>query len=157
MPTMPGSTRAVTETARIGASSDNGIPDRTICRMRRHSRIQKKTTAAAESTPVQEGTAQDGAAPSPKIHVPEPTLGEAPSEPESISANGDAKPEADQPKPKKKTRRGSRGGRGRKKKPAAAASANGADQAKAGDEPEAEPASDEYVPMSEWIDEVETR
>jgi ribonuclease G len=114
---------------------------------------KKKTTAAAEVT-----AAQDGAAPTPQIHVPEPTLGEAAPEPEPISANGDSQPESEeQPKPKKKTRRGSRGGRGRKKKTAGEASANGADQAKAAGEPEAEPASDEYVPMSEWIDEVETR
>jgi hypothetical protein len=56
---------------------------------------------------------------------------------------------------KKKTRRGTRGGRNRKKKPAAAAAeGNGAEPA---GEPEtaAEPTSDEYVPMSEWLDEIE--
>jgi ribonuclease G len=114
---------------------------------------KKKTTAATEVT-----TAQDGAAPTPKIHIPEPSLGEASPEPEPVSANGESEPQAEeQPKPKKKTRRGSRGGRGRKKKTAAAAGANGADQATAADQAEAEPFSDEYVPMSEWIDEVETR
>ena len=59
------------------------------------------------------------------------------------------------PKPRKKTRRGSRGGRNRRKKPAAA-SANG-DEERASTTEEAEPISDEYVPMSEWIDEVERR
>jgi len=73
---------------------------------------------------------------------------------EPASANGDAQAEdGAAPKPRKKTRRGSRGGRNRRKKPAAA-SANGGEGTGAGAE-EPEPASDEYVPMSEWIDEVE--
>ena len=69
---------------------------------------------------------------------------------------------------KKKTRRGSRGGRNRKK-PAAAvgaaviASENGADvpdEPVVIDEPEgsgngAEPVTDEYVPMSEWLDDLD--
>jgi ribonuclease G len=74
--------------------------------------------------------------------------------------------ETGEPKPKKKTRRGSRGGRSRKKKPATAASGNGAEGAEAA-EPQAVPAaetsdngaedarSDEYVPMAEWLDELE--
>src|SRR5205085_2347858 len=70
----------------------------------------------------------DGAVPTPKIHVPEPTLGEEPAEAvetQPVSANGDAQAEdGEAPKPRKKTRRGSRGGRNRRKKPAAA-SANG--------------------------------
>jgi ribonuclease G len=118
---------------------------------------KKKTTATTEAAAAQDGAAQDGAPPTPKIHVPEPTLGEPAPEPELVSANGDAQPEAEvQPKPKKKTRRGSRGGRNRKKKTAAATSTNGGDQSTTA-EPEAEPVSDEYVPMSEWIDEVERR
>jgi ribonuclease G len=123
---------------------------------------------------------QDGAAPSPKIHVPDPTLGEETEEAEdteSVSANGDAQSEdGAAPRPRKKTRRGSRGGRNRRKKPAAA-SANGGDEPDAeaeqpraeaeqpraeAEQPRAEveqsePVSDEYVPMSEWIDEVERR
>src|SRR5439155_209351 len=53
----------------------------------------------------------------PKIHVPDPELGqEAEAEPEAVAAeNGD-----EAPKPKKKTRRGSRGGRRRRKSPAKA-------------------------------------
>jgi ribonuclease G len=118
---------------------------------------KKKTTATTEAAAAQDGAAQDGAPPTPKIHVPEPTLGEPAPEPELVSANGDSQPEAEvQPKPKKKTRRGSRGGRNRKKKTAAATSTNGGDQSTTA-EPEAEPVSDEYVPMSEWIDEVERR
>ena len=110
----------------------------------------------------------DGAVPTPKIHVPEPTLGEEPAEPvetAAVSANGDAQSEdGAAPSPRKKTRRGSRGGRNRRKKPAAAtangdekpaaASAN-AEEKSGGTVEEVEPVSDEYVPMSEWIDEVE--
>ena len=71
---------------------------------------------------------------------------------------------------KKKTRRGSRGGRNRKKKPTLAGE-NG-DESPEAVEPDAvaesapapapktapktaEPRSDEYVPMSEWLDEIE--
>ncbi len=76
------------------------------------------------------------------------------------------------PKPKKKTRRGSRGGRNRKKKPATA-SQNGAEAApaelpsvepspaKPDEAREAEPSSAdgefEYVPMSEWADELDSK
>jgi ribonuclease G len=68
---------------------------------------------------------------------------------------------------KKKTRRGSRGGRNRKKPAAAttAATGNGAEPAEATERapaPEAEsttnggePASDDYVPMSEWLDDLD--
>jgi ribonuclease G len=67
--------------------------------------------------------------------------------------------EAETPKPKKKTRRGSRGGKNRKKKPAAA-SQNGAESVTdAEPAAEAEPASTngdfDYVPMSEWGDELD--
>jgi ribonuclease G len=103
--------------------------------------------------------AQEGGAPAAKIHVPDPTLGEEPEErkeaAETVSANGDAQSEdGAAPKARKKTRRGSRGGRNRRKKPAAA-SANGGDKPGETVE-EGEPVSDEYVPMSEWIDEVDT-
>ncbi|TML46509.1 MAG: Rne/Rng family ribonuclease [Actinobacteria bacterium] len=105
----------------------------------------------------------DGAVPTPKIHVPEPTLGEEPAEAvetQPVSANGDAQAEdGEAPKPRKKTRRGSRGGRNRRKKPAAASANGGEETVATTKEPERteEPASDEYVPMSEWIDEVDTR
>jgi predicted RNA-binding protein with TRAM domain len=113
----------------------------------------RKKKPATEAAASQDG---DGVAPTPKIHVPEPTLGEAPAEPdesEPVSPNGDAQAEeAAAPKPRKKTRRGSRGGRNRRKKSSAAASNGGQEAGAAEQEPG--PASDEYVPMSEWIDEV---
>jgi ribonuclease G len=63
--------------------------------------------------------------------------------------------------PKKRTRRGSRGGRNRKRKTAAPAATEGEPGALATADPEPpEPSDepgrgDEYVPMSEWIDELE--
>jgi ribonuclease G len=102
----------------------------------------------------------------PEAPQPEAAEREATDEPTTAEAE-------EAPKPKKKTRRGSRGGRNRKKKPATA-SENG-DQAAAEiadaqeepeqpqpeqPEPEAEPSSDDgnfdYVPMSEWGDELES-
>jgi ribonuclease G len=62
---------------------------------------------------------------------------------------------------KKKTRRGSRGGRNRKKKPTTAAT-NGAEAEETAEQPEKEPepaagnGEFEYVPMSEWADEIES-
>jgi predicted RNA-binding protein with TRAM domain len=95
----------------------------------------------------------------------------------------DLDPETGEPKPKKKTRRGSRGGRNRKRKPAAAAAGeNGAEptaeaEAEGEVDLELEPVeavrtpddngrpeeqqsddgrSDDYVPMSEWLDDIES-
>ena len=64
--------------------------------------------------------------------------------------------------PKKKTRRGSRGGRNRKKPAAATAAENGGEPAAETPEPQVEastnggdPAADDYVPMSEWLDDLD--
>ena len=57
------------------------------------------------------------------------------------------------PKPKKKTRRGTRGGRGRKKKATPVAAGDAATAESAGSEPEAQEDWD-YVPMSEWADDL---
>jgi ribonuclease G len=99
-----------------------------------------------------------------KIHVPDASLGEpeeadaeAPEE-EAAAVSEDG---AEAPKPKKKTRRGTRGGRGRKKKTPAVgngAGAAGEEAAPVATEEAAQSATDEeweYVPMSEWGDEVE--
>jgi ribonuclease G len=145
------------------------------------------TAAAAEAELEAGGASEESPEPprAVTIHVPgddlgregavEPVEAEAPTpEPAPETADeptsGEAgEPEAGEaPKPKKKTRRGSRGGRNRKKKPAAA-SPNGAEAA-ATEEPATEepvPAEEaetpsangdfEYVPMSEWVDELEPR
>jgi ribonuclease G len=138
------------------------------------------TTSAAEEVEAADAS-QESPEPSRAvtIHVPgedlgrdgtveavEETVVEVETEPAADSSD-EASVEA--PKPKKKTRRGSRGGR-RRKKPAAA-SQNGAEAAAAAegateapevpDAPEAdEPSGDgdfEYVPMSEWLDEIDSK
>ncbi|MFZ0343155.1 MAG: Rne/Rng family ribonuclease, partial [Gaiellaceae bacterium] len=158
-------------------------PKKKTRRGSRGGRNRKKTPAAAEG--VEAGGAPAEArepARGVTIHVPGEDLGrggkakpepETPAEPEPEATEEPTTAEAAEatPKPKKKTRRGSRGGRNRKKKPAAASqngdTENGDNQD--GDEtaaaveaaPEAESPSEngefEYVPMSEWGDELETR
>jgi ribonuclease G len=135
-------------------------PKKKTRRGSRGGRGRKKPAKSAEAEATQEGAPAEAA--EPKIHVPDPTLGREADgeEPEPAAAEAEVPSEdGEAPKPRKKTRRGSRGGRNRRKKPAAA-SANGGDPV-AGAEPagaeQPEPASDEYVPMSEWIDEVEAR
>jgi ribonuclease G len=133
---------------------------------------KKATTPEAAEAELAAGGASEESPEPPRavtIHVPGEDLGREgtvepvedvpPPEPEATeSTTAEAAEEA--PKPKKKTRRGSRGGKNRGKK-AASATQNG-DEAVAGTEPapEAEPASEngdfEYVPMSEWADELET-
>jgi ribonuclease G len=91
------------------------------------------------------------------IHVPGEDLGREetvePGEepPVGVESAADA---GETPKPKKKTRRGSRGGR-KRKKPAAA---NGAEAPESAPQEEApSPNGDfEYVPMSEWLDEIDS-
>jgi ribonuclease G len=126
-------------------------PKKKTRRGSRGGRGRKKKTAQPQEAAV----AGDGAGPTaeaeaaaPRIHVPDPGLGQ--EEGEETAGDGENGPAAPV---KKKTRRGSRGGRNRRKKPAAPAKNGGA-----GEEPAAvaEGASDEYVPMSEWIDEVDS-
>ena len=141
--------------------------------------------AAGEDIPdaeLEAGGAEESPEPSRAvtIHVPgedlgrdgaaEPAVPDA-SEPEAVAepAAGEAE---DVPKPKKKTRRGSRGGR-RRKKPATAQNGAQADEAgeqsdgqsdgQAEEQPDGPPAEQtasengefEYVPMSEWADEID--
>jgi ribonuclease G len=129
------------------ADGEEPKPKKKTRRGSRGGRGRKKPSTAATngSSPVEA-----------KIHVPAPDLGEP--EPEVAAAeeptqDGDG---ADPAKPKKKTRRGTRGGRNRKKKPATAAVA--ATSAEADEPAAAEPGSEwEYVPMSEWGDDVTDR
>jgi ribonuclease G len=95
------------------------------------------------------------------VEAAEEPLSQAESKPEPVSEVAE-----ETPKPKKKTRRGSRGGRNRKKKPATAAQNGdeGATEPEAPTEPESTPEAEslsdngdfEYVPMSEWADEIES-
>ncbi len=132
--------------------------------------------------PEKEAAAEEAsAAATPRIHVPDSELGDEPKPKPARKRTPKAKPSAeegdDEPAEavaeetdgaeatpaKKKTRRGSRGGRNRKK-PAAAATAaeNGAAPAAQTPEQQAEastnggdPAADDYVPMSEWLDDLD--
>ncbi len=153
-------------------------------RNRRKKPATAEAAAAAETEPESEG-AGDSSEESPEpgravtIHVPgdgfgregeaEPAAETQPApEPELEAVAGPATAEGEEaPKPKKKTRRGSRGGRNRKKKTAAATNGSEAASAEAVETPaEAEetpqaqePSTNgdfEYVPMSEWGDEIES-
>ena len=130
---------------------------------------KRKTASVAAAAAGDSGSAatDEQAAPSPRIHLPAPDLGEGerglqPEPPaDETAGSGGGEPDwaagqavdgAEPAKPKKKTRRGSRGGRGRKKKTAAAVSSGeGAEQTKD------DQAGWDYVPMAEWGDEVDSR
>jgi ribonuclease G len=130
---------------------------------------KRKKPAAAQTA---EGAAEESAEPEHSravtIHVPGEDLGREgavePGEskaPEAEVADEPTTAEAAEevPKPKKKTRRGSRGGKNRKKK-ALAASQNGSESDESTEQPTEQPAGPngdfEYVPMSEWADELDT-
>jgi ribonuclease G len=141
------------EAATEAEAAEPAAPKKKTRRGSRGGRNRKKKPAAgtAEAAP----EAAEEPAQAPKIHVPDRTLGredeaaEAPEEGDR-SDNGAGAP------PKKRTRRGSRGGRNRRKKPASTAAGGDASGDGGG---EAEPADNsdagEYVPMSEWIDDLE--
>jgi hypothetical protein len=154
-------------------------PKKKTRRGSRGGKRRKKTPATAETAETEAGDAAEEAPDSARgvtIHVPGEELGRdgkaepveaapapAEPEPEPEAAEEPTTAEAAEgvPKPKKRTRRGSRGGKNRKKKPATAIQ-NGAEAAPGTDPvPEAEPASEngdfEYVPMSEWVDELESK
>jgi ribonuclease G len=138
----PAGETKVDAAADADADTDAEAPaKRKTRRGSRGGRGRKKTTLATTN----------GASPvEAKIHVPDPELGEATleaEEPAEASVDGDA---AEAPKPKKKTRRGTRGGRNRKRKTATTAVAT----TPAEPATEEKPSDWEYVPMSEWGDDV---
>ncbi|HKC77521.1 MAG TPA: ribonuclease E/G, partial [Gaiellaceae bacterium] len=162
-------------------AQDASKPKKKTRRGSRGGRKRKKAPAvaaeAAEAEADANGASEDSSEPprSVTIHVPGEDLGredttesvaESAGEPEPEAAEEPTTAEAEEaPKPKKKTRRGSRGGRNRKKK-TAAATQNGSEgaadiekPAETEDSPEPEPSSSngefEYVPMSEWADELD--
>jgi ribonuclease G len=123
-------------------------PKRKTRRGTRGGRGRKRKTATATPAGTEDGAGDSSAVPAPasaKIHVPDPSLGEPEAAVEEGPPADGAEPEP--PKPKKKTRRGTRGGRGRKKKTATVAAAPASE--------EEQPTDWEYVPMSEWGDEVD--
>jgi ribonuclease G len=180
-------TEAEVEVAETPGAEEAPQPKKKTRRGSRGGRNRKKKPAAAEAAgaaPETDGAATEAAELSRAvtIHVPgadfgrdgeaeSPGAAPAPSEepePEAADEPTTAEDdEAQQPAPaaKKKTRRGSRGGRNRKKKPAAAT--NGAEAAtEASAEPDEVPRAEEepstngefeYVPMSEWGDDLEPK
>jgi predicted RNA-binding protein with TRAM domain len=129
----------VAEEAEVETDGEEPKPKKKTRRGSRGGRGRKKPATAATN----------GASPvevEAKIHVPDPELGQEAAAEEPPSEDG-----AEEPKPKKKTRRGTRGGRNRKKKPAAAASTAVAPTAPAAND---ESEGWEYVPMSQWGDDV---
>jgi ribonuclease G len=128
----------------------------------RGGRGRKRTTAAAAAS-VEAAPDGDGRKTTPRIHVPPPDLvsDEAPTDGAAVVA-AEPEPETDaaaevgsetatdgQPK-RKRTRRGTRGGRRRRKTPANGESEGAVATAE-------EPSADEYVPMSEWLDDFDSR
>jgi ribonuclease G len=134
------------EAEEIAATADEEEPKpkKKTRRGSRGGRGRKKPATAATngSSPVEA-----------KIHVPAQDLGQPEPEPAAAELPEPTEDGIEAPKPKKKTRRGTRGGRNRKKKTPTAAVAAAAAEA---EEPAAEePGSEwEYVPMSEWGDDV---
>jgi ribonuclease G len=110
---------------------------------------KKKATAEqpAEVAAANGGGPAEEATAAPKIHLPEADLGQEETEP---PAEGEAPQDGTAAPKKKRTRRGTRGGRNRRKKTATAAAAAQSSAEQSGD-----PASEDYVPMAEWIEEVE--
>jgi ribonuclease G len=113
----------------------------------------------------------------PKVEEQPAAVAEQPAETQEPAAEGEATDGGEAPAPKKRTRRGSRGGRNRKKKPAGATNGSGPESdAELEPEPEPEPELEaeldpvpepepelastngewEYVPMSEWVDEIDS-
>jgi ribonuclease G len=127
-------------------ATEPAAPKKKTRRGSRGGRGRKKKTAAATADVNGAGEAEDVPVPTAaKIHVPDPDLDES-SEDDEASSEAPVVNGEEPPKPKKKTRRGTRGGRSRKKKSAATIAAT---------EQKSTPADWEYVPMSEWGDEVD--
>ena len=140
----------VAEPEPAAAPDAEATPKKKTRRGTRGGRGRKKKTAAASAPARENGAgAAEKVAPAvaARIHIPDPELGDP--EPAATDGSFEDGAEAEAPKPKKKTRRGTRGGRGRKKKTASVAAAT------AEESPAAEGSEWEYVPMSEWGDQVD--
>jgi ribonuclease G len=165
----------VEETDVAEKAAANGQPKKKRTRRgSRGGRGRKAAAAAPSAEAVDEEPAEESdGRPSPRIHVPplELDVAAAPeldavdaSDAAPASEDAVAEPGEDGQPKKKRSRRGSRGGR-RRRKPAAngdGTSEAGADVVELADSSEidvADPAEEppEYVPMSEWIEDFESR
>ncbi len=101
---------------------------------------------------------EDAEPPAVQVTTPQEPAAEEPALGDGAVANGE--PGDGEPRPKKRTRRGTRGGRNRKRK-AGSSAADEQSAALATAEPEGGASASEasgdgdYVPMSEWIDDIE--
>jgi predicted RNA-binding protein with TRAM domain len=168
------------------SAAEEAPPKKKTRRGTRGGRGRKKTTAAtaaADGEAATEAEAEEAAAPQadgrarkPRIHVPPTDRAEQdgpaeetePVEPVELP---DAMPDpeaavSDGEPPKKKTRRGTRGGRKRRKTPANGQPASGPGEESAAETAGAPaeavavveaPEAEEYVPMSEWIEDFDRR
>jgi ribonuclease G len=137
----------VTEAAAEEASSEAKPRKKTRRGSRGGRGRKKKPTQPAEAVMGLDAVRAEEPASAPKIHLPDPELGPD-EEADGTAVAGPSEDGAAAPK-RKRTRRGTRGGRKRRKKTGVGAAA---DTEPAGAAPSG---PDEYVPMSEWIDEVE--
>jgi ribonuclease G len=175
----PSEVAAVTAAAEDGAPTDSpasdGAPKKKRTRRgtrggRSRSGATAKPAAAAEAAPASEGDAA-GAKAAPRIHVPPAELGtpdDVAADP-AVDVSGDAAPDIsadaagdgaapEGETPKKRTRRGTRGGRKRKKPATNSAEKDGTGtDSDSGDNGVPEEAPATYVPMSEWIDDFDSR
>ncbi|TML29229.1 MAG: Rne/Rng family ribonuclease [Actinobacteria bacterium] len=141
--------------AEAEAEAGEPTPKKKTRRGSRGGRGRKKPTAATSAS-----AGANGAPPvEARIHVPDRDLGEPAAGEEEPPAEPLAEPVADgedaaASTPKKRTRRGTRGGRNRRKKTGAAATVATAEPEPAA---EAKGSDWEYVPMSEWADDVSER
>jgi ribonuclease G len=143
-----GDAVAVADESTEEASAEQ--PKKRTRRGSRGGRGRKRKPAEAQEVEAVEDVAEVSA--SPRIHLPPAELGGEGDQPAAEEAEAIPMPEASddgqETQPKKRTRRGTRGGRGRKRKaPVAAEQAPAADATAPAVDPD-------YVPMSEWEDEV---
>jgi hypothetical protein len=158
----------VGEAAEAEAGPDVTPKKKRTRRGTRGGRSRKKPAATAGSDDATESAAADdnGRPATPRIHVPPADLATASAAVEAPAADESADAEAvdavavevdGRPK-RKRSRRGSRGGK-KRRKPAAANGSEDVDPVEAESAVEVvdEDEAPEYVPMSEWIDDFETR
>ena len=163
----------VSEPAEGGAAADAAPKKKRTRRGTRGGRGRSKAKAPAEGAGVPDQAVEgDGAKPKPtpkpkpkpkskprpKIHVPSSELGVPEDVAAGVADDGadDAAgegPAADGEAPKKKTRRGTRGGR-RRKKPSTNGAETDEERETSGSD---DGAPEQYVPMSEWIDDFDSR
>ena len=176
---------AVADEATDEAAADGAAPKKRTRRGTRGGRGRKKKPATAGAAAEGDDAAGNGARATPTIHIPPPDLGVEDEEAEVAAAGTEPEPaaqeeleaepvaesaEADGQPKKKRTRRGSRGGRRRKKPATNGADDQADDDAPAADETEGEAVAEdeasaeqeqeqepEYVPMSEWIEDFDSR